>query len=160
MEDFGLKAPIKAQLEAILQDYPAGQILSEGLQNAEDAGASRFSLMLDLRQHKVTGLRNKKLKRCQGPAFILADNGSGFEDRNWNSLQNLHQSEKRHSPCEIGRFGMGSRSFFHFADIVFVVSKGRFVALDPLQICSNNGGWSYRNLRQVCKVNPRIQLQL
>ena len=34
-------------------ENPAGQVLSEGLQNAEDAGASKFAFMLDLRRHAV-----------------------------------------------------------------------------------------------------------
>ena len=46
---FGLRAPIKAQLLHILEDYPGGQLLSEALQNAEDGGASEFALLLDKR---------------------------------------------------------------------------------------------------------------
>lgn len=78
-------------------------MLSEALQNAEDGRASNFSLSLDLRHHDARGFR------ISGPAFLLSDNGEGFGDRNWTSLQNLHASEKRQSPTKIGKFGMGSR---------------------------------------------------
>ena len=115
MKGWGLKAPIKNQLEvhlaphatcrrhastrntemslvhatqAILQDYPGGQLQDEALQNAEDSGATEFALMLDLRQHSSVD------PRLAGPAFLLIDNGSGFDDRQWTSLQNLHRSEK------------------------------------------------------------------
>ena len=60
MEIFELQAPIKSQILAILEDYPGGQILEEGLQNAEDSKASssqgfQFAWILDA---------TKKLVRC------------------------------------------------------------------------------------------------
>lgn len=75
--------------QAILNDYPTGQLLAEALQNAEDAGATEFALVLDLREH--TGLDT----RLSGPAFVLADNGGGLGEREWESLRNLHASEKK-----------------------------------------------------------------
>ena len=74
--------------QAILQDYPGGQLQDEALQNAEDSGATEFSLVLDLRQHSSVD------PRLSGPAFMLIDNGAGFDERQWESLQNLHRSEK------------------------------------------------------------------
>ena len=93
MEDFGLEAPIKEQLEAILQDYPGGQLLSEALQIAEDAGATDFALVLDCREHNVAD------SRLAGPAFVLLDNGNGFSEREWTSLKMLNKSEKREYDC-------------------------------------------------------------
>jgi hypothetical protein len=109
MERFELRAPIMAQLRSILDDYPGGQMLLEGLQNAEDSGATRFEIYLDLRCHDISNIREKGLMKYYGPAFVLVDNGRGFDDNNWKSLQNLNQSGKRNSPADIGRFGMGSR---------------------------------------------------
>jgi sacsin len=87
---FGLTAPIKEQLEAILRDYPGGQLLSEALQNAEDSGASTFELTLDLRTHdrnpttvSSTGTSQSLDPLLSRPAFVLADNGRGFGDREW-----------------------------------------------------------------------------
>ena len=122
------------------QEYPAGQVLSEGLQNAEDAGASKFAFMLDLRRHAVPGL-DPSLQDFSGPAFVLADDGRGFAGREWESLQHLHASKKRDSPSDIGSFGMGTRSYFHYSDIVLVASQNIFVGLDPLEIAGEEGGW-------------------
>lgn len=112
----------------------------EGLQNAEDVGASQFSFMLDLRHHagKKT---DPKLRRFAGPAFVLADNGKGFADRDWKSLQNLHDSEKQHTPSEIGSFGMGTRSYFHYTDAIFVASNSTYVGLDPTDSVEEGCGW-------------------
>jgi hypothetical protein len=81
--------PIGTHAQAILQDYPGGQLQEEALQNAEDSGATEFALMLDLRRHEGVD------SRLAGPAFVLVDNGGGLGDREWTSLQNLHRSEKR-----------------------------------------------------------------
>lgn len=109
MKSFGIKAPIQALLKAILVDYPGGQILSEGLQNAEDSGANSFSICLDLRYHCAESVRHKGHEILRGPSILLVDDGCGFHDSNWKSLMHVHQSEKRNSPRDIGRFGMGSR---------------------------------------------------
>ena len=49
--------------------------------------------------------------------------GAGFSHREWRSLRNVHRSEKRSSPKETGCFGMGSRSYFHYTDIIAVMSR-------------------------------------
>ena len=137
MESFGLRAPIKAQLQAILHEYPGGQLLSEGLQNAEDSDACTFCIVLDDRRHDLPE------SRLGGPAFLLADDGRGFGAVEWRSLQNLHQSEKRDSPRDIGRYGMGSRSYFHYADVITVLSNDKYVGLDPLCTLPSRGeGWA------------------
>ena len=145
MQDFGIMSPIKPALEAILTDYPGGQLLSEALQNAEDSGAETFLLRLDLRPQDGIGDSN-----LRGAAFVLIDDGAGFSDREWTSLQNLHDSKKANSPREIGQFGMGSRSYFHYADCITVCSNGMYVGLDPLQIITADKrkesplpGWMY-----------------
>ena len=35
---------------------------------------------------------------------------------------------------------MGSRSYFHYADITAVVSRGKYVGIDPLNVI-RDGGW-------------------
>jgi hypothetical protein len=131
---------LTTDVHLLLQDYPAGQVLSEGLQNAEDVGASKFVFILDLRRHSSQGL-DERLHRFAGPAFVLADNGSGFAKRDWKSLQNLHNSEKQDSPSEIGSFGMGTRSYFHYTDVIFVGSGKTYVGIDPLRLVSDDPGW-------------------
>ena len=139
MEAFGLRAPIKGTLQGILQDYPGGQLLSEALQNAEDSSARSLTLTLDLREHDV------KENMLSGASFVIADDGNGFSDGSWKSIQNLYESNKCDSPSDIGRYGMGSRSFFHYADVLLVYSNGKYVGLDPLGTIKSCGrsadGW-------------------
>ena len=50
------------------------------------------------------------------------------------------------SPREIGRYGMGSRSYFHYCDVTTVLSRGKYVGLDPIDAVKTHGrgvagGW-------------------
>ncbi|CAE7584340.1 Sacs, partial [Symbiodinium sp. CCMP2456] len=106
----------------------------EALQNAEDSGrADRFASILDLRSHAADRVRpqgQKWRQRLNGPAFIFWDNG-GFQEDDWKSLQNMYDSEKKHRPSKVGKYGMGSRSFFHMGDMIQIVSGTKYAILDP-----------------------------
>ena len=124
--------------------------MSEGLQNADDAGAGRFSLMLDKRNRA-------NLQAAQGPvstpgrarvpllshtnceSMVMYDDG-GFREEDWESLQNIYASVKADKPKDTGQFGMGSRSFFHYTDVLQIVSGETYVLMDPTWIAFKDGG--------------------
>lgn len=150
MAAFGLRVSPVDALKAILADYPGGQILSEGLQNADDAGAGRFSLMLDKRTRSdlqaSQGATNpgKKpraalLPHTQCASMVMFDDG-GFQDQDWESLQNIYASVKADAPKDTGQFGMGSRSFFHYTDVLQILSGETYVVMDPTWIAFKDGG--------------------
>ena len=52
-EDFGQRVDLGQRIRDVLESYPEGPaILFELVQNAEDAGASTVSIVLDHRQHE------------------------------------------------------------------------------------------------------------
>ena len=55
---------------------------------------------------------NKKLKSCQGPALISANNAV-FRDEDWQGIQKPQQSIKADDPFKVGRFGIGFNSVYH-----------------------------------------------
>lgn len=135
-----LLACVPLRREGILKEYPDTQMLPEALQNAEDSGASQFTLMLDLRQHRTVD------RSLGGRAFVFADDGGGFADKDWKSFANIQDSAKRHSPRDVGSFGRGSRSYFHWSDLLLVRSNGQYVGVDPLNRIDTHGrkdkdGW-------------------
>ena len=85
--------------------------------------------------------------RLSGPAFVLSDDGAGLGDREWMSLTNLHDSKKKFSPKEIGQYGMGTRSYFHYADVILVSSNGIYKGIDPRKLVTSHGrrraGWKF-----------------
>ena len=151
MSAFGLRVSPVDALKAILADYPGGQILSEGLQNADDAGASRFSLMLDKRGREEllrvseggvepgSVRRSPLLPHTQCESIVMYDDG-GFKDKDWESLQNIYASKKADAPKDTGQFGMGSRSFFHYTDLLQIISGDTYVVMDPTWIAFKDGG--------------------
>jgi sacsin len=107
-EDFGQKVDLTARIRELLNDYPAGTaILSELLQNADDAKAREFKLCLDHRTHGMDSLPSAKLQQFQGPA-LLAYNSACFTARDFESIQRIGDSLKKESTDggHTGRFGV------------------------------------------------------
>ncbi len=69
---------------------------------------------LDLHQSPTQHIRSQSRvwrQRPQGPALMFHDS-SGLAERDWESVQRIYNSEKKHSPSEVDKFGIGIRSFF------------------------------------------------
>ena len=48
----------------------------------------------------------------QGPS-LLAYNDAIFQDKDWQSIQNMQQSVKAEDPFKVGKFGIGFNSVYH-----------------------------------------------
>ena len=82
------------------------------IQNADDAGATIVQFFVDARSHGTDTLVNKKLRACQGPALVSANNAV-FSDEDWEGIQKPQQSIKADDPFKVGRFGIGFNSVYH-----------------------------------------------
>ncbi|RIA90174.1 hypothetical protein C1645_770589 [Glomus cerebriforme] len=117
---FKPKEPYTHRLRKILDEYPDGsQILREILQNSDDAQSTEQFFILDHNTYSSNSLfepefvnnyqrTNLKLDRYQGPA-LLSRNTTVFEDKDFQSLLKLADSEKRDQFDKIG-------GNFHFSD--------------------------------------------
>ena len=104
--------------------------LQEILQNADDAGASTVQFYLDNRQHGTSSLVTPELARFQGPA-LLAYNDAMFQDKDWQSIQDMQMSVKADNPFKVGKFGIGFNSVYHITgECVHMCTK-----LIPTCIC-------------------------
>ena len=89
VEDFGQKADLCVRIREILRNYPEGSsILKELIQNADDAGATEVSFVLDLRQHGKQKLWSKGMASFQGDS-LLAFNNSTFTKTDFKSIQRI-----------------------------------------------------------------------
>ena len=77
----------------MLVNYPEGALLKEMTQNADDAGASTFKVVLDLRSHDSRSLSFPGTAEFQGPA-LLTYNDAVFTDTDLESIQNVGASRK------------------------------------------------------------------
>ena len=87
-------------------------ILQEIIQNADDAGASTVHFYLDNRTHGTQSLVEPQLAMFQGPS-LMAYNDAIFQDKDWQSIQDMQQSVKAEDPFKIGKFGIGFNSVYH-----------------------------------------------
>ncbi|CAI2176510.1 389_t:CDS:10 [Funneliformis geosporum] len=139
---FKPKEPYTQRLRKILEEYPDGsQILREILQNSDDAKSSQQIFILDHNTYSSNKLfepelvngynrTNLKLDRYQGPA-LLALNNTIFEERDFQSLLKLADSEKRDQFDKIGVMGVGFNSIYHITDSPSFITGDKFVILDP-----------------------------
>ncbi|CAG8463921.1 13995_t:CDS:10 [Racocetra fulgida] len=104
--------PYTHRLNKILDEYPDGsQILREILQNSDDSKSRSQTFLLDHNTYPTNKLiepildgyskSNLKLDRYQGPA-LLSRNDAVFEERDFESLLRLANSEKRDQFDKIG----------------------------------------------------------
>jgi hypothetical protein len=96
-----------------LAGYAGGSsIISELLQNADDAGASQASIHF----------RSKD---------FLAWNDSVFTEQDWDNITSIASGTKRNEPGKIGTWGTGFLSVFHLTDKPEVHSGGEKIVLNP-----------------------------
>ncbi|KAG0325086.1 hypothetical protein BG000_001932 [Podila horticola] len=117
-------------IRQILNDYGPENILNEYLQNAADAGASKFSIMLDHQFYSCDGILNEKMSVGQGPALLIWNNAE-FTQPDFEGLRKMAMGSKRRDPEKIGRHGLGFNTAYHLTDLPSVVSGRHIVIFDP-----------------------------
>ncbi|KAK7036693.1 hypothetical protein VNI00_011358 [Paramarasmius palmivorus] len=118
-------------IKAILDAYPFSVgIFREILQNSDDARATKQIFLLDRRQHPNEKIYHPSLAGTQGPA-LLAYNDKELSESDWNALQTVHSSSKKHDSSKIGKYGIGFRSCYHVTDNPQVMSGSDMAVFDP-----------------------------
>ncbi|KAF9191665.1 hypothetical protein BGZ51_006884 [Haplosporangium sp. Z 767] len=147
---FTIKEPLTMSIKGILRDYAdSTQIARELLQNSDDARSTSQWYLLDHHDHRYhpepashePGQRSQKSKRplkladprmseYMGPA-LLAGNDSLFEERDFESLQNLRNSGKKDDVLKTGQMGIGFNSVYHLTDCPSFISGDQLVIMEP-----------------------------
>jgi hypothetical protein len=121
----GQTVDLCAALRNILAQYPEGTgILKELLQNADDACATEFHAVYDMRTHGTELLFTKGdfAEEFQGPAFLAWDNVQ-MQPENIKAIQSVAQSSKARDYGKTGKFGIGFNSVYHVTDLPSFVCK-------------------------------------
>ncbi|XP_068768241.1 sacsin-like isoform X2 [Struthio camelus] len=129
----GPSEPITLRLRNILQEYcEEGDLFTEMVQNAEDAGATDCRFLLDLRQCRkaITGLLDPGMAACHGPA-LWAYNNALFTEDDLRNITRVGAATKKHQSGRIGRFGLGFNCVYRITDVPAVLSGATLLIFDP-----------------------------
>ena len=130
-EQAGPHESITNRLRNVLKDYKDGVgVLKELIQNADDAGASKVSILVDRRHGPKEKLLSSDMKECQGPA-LWAYNDAVFSDKDFENINKLAGATKVEDLAKIGRFGLGFSAVYHLTDVPSFVSGKYFAIFDP-----------------------------
>lgn len=133
---WGQKEELTDRLKNLIEDYADGtSVLKEMLQNADDAGASCLRILYDERtnENALTGLIDKGMTECQGPA-IWVYNDAKFDEKDFENIIKLGAGTKEADLTKIGKFGLGFCSVYNITDMPSILSGGSLVILDPRTI--------------------------
>ncbi|XP_075577490.1 sacsin-like [Pelecanus crispus] len=129
----GPSEPITLRLRNILREYgEEGDLFTEMVQNAEDAGATVCSFLLDLRRCRkaTSGLLDPGMAACHGPA-LWAYNNALFTEDDLRNITRIGAATKEGQADRIGRFGLGFSSVYRVTDVPAVLSGETLLIFDP-----------------------------
>ncbi|CAI2192587.1 9598_t:CDS:2, partial [Funneliformis geosporum] len=129
-QSYGQNETLISSIRNIIKDYPCQSILKEFLQNADDAGASRFHVIIDGRSHPTKALLCDEMKAWQGPAILIFNNAM-FKTTDFDSLMQIRVGGKQGDDTKIGKHGLGFNSCYHFTDVPSFISGDSIAFLDP-----------------------------
>ena len=130
-EAYGQTESLTHRLRGLLDVYPDGpSIFKELIQNADDAGATKMSILYSAVTYGTTSLLGEDMSPWQGPALYVYNNAK-FRSQDFDNLANLARSDKSESAGVTGRFGVGFNSVYHFTDVPCILSGEHLVMLDP-----------------------------
>ncbi|XP_010224111.1 PREDICTED: sacsin-like [Tinamus guttatus] len=129
----GPSEPITLRLRNILREYgEEGDLFTEMVQNAEDAGATVCRFLLDLRpcRKALTRLLDPGMAACHGPA-LWAYNNALFTEDDFCNITQVGAATKEHQAGRIGRFGLGFSCVYGITDVPAVLSGTTLLIFDP-----------------------------
>ncbi|XP_069728250.1 sacsin-like [Phaenicophaeus curvirostris] len=129
----GPSEPITLRLRNILREYgEEGDLFTEMVQNAEDAGATVCRFLLDLRHCRkaTSGLLDPDMAACHGPA-LWAFNNALFTEDDLRNITRVGAATKEGRAGKIGRFGLGFSSVYRVTDVPAVLSGETLLIFDP-----------------------------
>jgi len=117
VDDMDMEEDLCIRIAGVLKDHDVKYALNEFLANAVDAGASRFSVLLDSQSFESKTVISPEMAEFQqGPSLIL-HNDKMFKEKDFFGLRKIGQGGKSGDSDTIGRFGLGALSMFHFTEV-------------------------------------------
>ena len=134
-DDYTPKEKLRTVISDTLERYPIQSTFNEFLANADDAGATKITWILDEcrgKSYESSSLLTTELKPFQGPALLVC-NDAVFSKKDFAGFKDIGQGGKKDDIHSTGMFGRGALSMYHFTDVPMLLSNDSFLVLDPQQ---------------------------
>jgi len=124
-------------------------VIKELMQNADDAGATEMTVLLDERPVPF-GFEND-YSRLTLPALLVRNNAPfrKTSDPDWEGIDDFEAlcdvaaGHKRFQSIAAGRFGIGFNSVYFFTDTPIIFSRREVHVFDPIHHIFNDNGWRF-----------------
>lgn len=135
-DDFSQNVNLVTMISSVLRDYSIDYGFNEFVANADDAGASEISFMLDEGKYAVGGNlplltpQLTELRDSEGPSLVIHNN-SVFTESDFVGFRDVARGSKTRDTSKIGRMGLGSLCMYHWTDNPGILTGGTMMWLDP-----------------------------
>ena len=118
-EDEQMGVVLLDRIQGFLREYDIQYALNEFLANADDAGACKFSIMLDCRRPSLprSGIISPKFHELQSHASVVLFNNAKLSEDDFKGLRRVGRGGKVGNNDTHGRHGLGALSFYYFTDV-------------------------------------------
>ncbi|KAF8318358.1 hypothetical protein F5887DRAFT_928554, partial [Amanita rubescens] len=113
-----------------LRQYDPKQFFTEFIANASDAGAKRFSILVDDHEGPTEHLLSEELAVFQKASLVIYNDGI-FSKKDFRGILQTGIGGKRGRTGVIGHFGLGALSMFHFTELAMIVSGDQVLFMSP-----------------------------
>ena len=125
-EDEQMSEDLVGRISGFLREYDSQYAMNEFLANADDAGATQFTILLDSGDY-----RDQRKKRLIAPAFesirgspsLILYNNATLSEEDFKGLRHIGRGGKTEHFETHGRHGLGALSFYYFTDVWFFVTR-------------------------------------
>ena len=153
-EKGGQEYPVLRSIQTFLNQMaegstrPAPMVLKELLQNADDAGATEITVILDQRTPRA-GLSAEYAALCE-PSLLVRNNShfrrgneAGEEHDDFKAIRDVAGGHKRALATAAGRFGIGFNSVYFLTDTPVLFSRSEIHIFDLLHNIFDANGWRF-----------------
>src|SRR5262245_57126338 len=127
-------------------------VIKELIQNADDAGATELSLVLDERDAERLSVAVRQafgprlepsLLVCNDAAFRVAGEVAPGDQDDFTAICEVAGGHKRFSPTAAGRFGIGFNSVYFLTDTPVLFSRREVHLFDLRRLVLTEDGWRF-----------------
>jgi len=121
-DDEQMSEDLVGRIRGFLREYDAQYAINEFLANADDAGATEFTILFDSgnpHDQRKRGLIAPAFESIRGSPSLVLYNNATLSEKDFKGLRHVGRGGKTGNSETHGRHGLGALSFYYFTDVRF-----------------------------------------